>query len=79
MKCILATTTCLLLIGMFTFTSCGERKKQFSQDIASRLPEQVDFNYHVKPILSDQCFACHGPDEAEIKGLKVGCRRTRFS
>jgi hypothetical protein len=26
------------------------------------LPEQVDFNFHVKPILSDRCFACHGPD-----------------
>ena len=24
---------------------------------------KVDFNYHVKPILSDKCFACHGPDE----------------
>ena len=25
-------------------------------------PERVDFNFHVKPILSDRCFACHGPD-----------------
>lgn len=24
---------------------------------------KVDFNFHVKPILSDKCFACHGPDE----------------
>lgn len=23
---------------------------------------RVDFNYYVKPILSDKCFACHGPD-----------------
>ena len=27
------------------------------------LPEQVDFNFHVKPLLSDRCFACHGPDD----------------
>lgn len=27
------------------------------------LPEIVDFNYHIKPLLSDRCFACHGPDE----------------
>jgi len=26
------------------------------------LPEVVDFNFHVKPILSDRCFQCHGPD-----------------
>ncbi|MBW3627861.1 MAG: DUF1553 domain-containing protein [Gemmatimonadetes bacterium] len=29
---------------------------------AGELPERVDFNFHVKPILSDRCFACHGPD-----------------
>ncbi|NND08776.1 MAG: DUF1553 domain-containing protein [Saprospiraceae bacterium] len=27
------------------------------------MPKTVDFNYHIKPILSDRCFACHGPDE----------------
>ncbi len=27
------------------------------------LPDVIDFNYHVKPILSDRCFACHGPDK----------------
>ncbi len=26
------------------------------------LPDKVDFNFHVKPILSDRCFKCHGPD-----------------
>jgi len=27
------------------------------------LPEIVDFNFHIKPILSDRCYKCHGPDE----------------
>lgn len=27
------------------------------------LPDTVDFNQHIKPILSDRCFACHGPDD----------------
>ncbi len=25
-------------------------------------PETIDFNFHIRPILSDRCYACHGPD-----------------
>lgn len=35
--------------------------------ITSQLPAIVDFNYHIKPILSDRCFACHGPDKKALK------------
>ncbi len=36
------------------------------------LPAQLDYNQHVKPILSDKCFACHGPDKAKQKaGLRL--------
>ena len=28
---------------------------------ASAAP-QVDFNWHIRPILSENCFQCHGPD-----------------
>lgn len=24
--------------------------------------DQISYNFHVRPILSDNCFACHGPD-----------------
>src|SRR5688572_19815065 len=27
----------------------------------------IDFNHDVRPILSDNCFKCHGPDEAARK------------
>ena len=28
----------------------------------------IEFNRDIRPILSDQCFACHGPDSASRKG-----------
>lgn len=30
-------------------------------------PARVDFNFDVRPLLSDRCFACHGPDEKARK------------
>ena len=31
------------------------------------LPDIIDYNFHVKPILSDKCFACHGSDAKKQK------------
>ncbi len=29
----------------------------------SELPAEVDYNWHIKPVLSDRCYKCHGPDD----------------
>ncbi len=41
---------------------CSPESGQKSS-IGTMLPDKIDFNYHVKPILSDRCYKCHGPDE----------------
>lgn len=36
------------------------------------LPETVSYNFHIRPLLSDRCFACHGPDKSKMKaGLRL--------
>jgi len=46
-------------IGIIFLGACNRSGEQQ----ISGLPKKVDFNFHIKPILSDRCFACHGPDK----------------
>jgi len=35
-------------------------------------PDRISYNFHVRPILSDKCFACHGPDQNKLEaGLRL--------
>ena len=53
------------------------------EDVAlayKNLPATVDYNLHVKPILSDKCFACHGPDKAKQKaGLRLDLAEAAYA
>lgn len=40
------------------------------QAAPSPVPESVDFNRDVRPILSENCYHCHGPDAANRKGKR---------
>jgi hypothetical protein len=44
------------------------------------LPERVDFALHVRPILSDRCFKCHGPDDnARKSDLRLDLQERAFA
>ena len=69
------------LIGLVDLlVSCSlEVPVEISQEY-NNIPELVDFNYHVKPILSDRCYQCHGPDEKTRKaGLRLDVESIAFS
>ncbi len=52
----------ILLASMGSLWSC-EQKDSDSIDLAGS--DQISYNFHIRPILSDKCFACHGPDAAK--------------
>jgi len=45
--------------------------------VAGAADAPVDFNREVRPILSDRCYGCHGPDAD--KGRKAGLRLDEFA
>lgn len=42
--------------------------KPASDSSAKAAPASIDFNRDIRPILSQNCFFCHGPDEGHRKG-----------
>src|SRR6266436_6146604 len=38
-----------------------------SASLAAKLPDKISFNRDVRPVLSDNCFFCHGPDQKKRK------------
>ena len=44
------------------------------------LPQRIDFNFHIRPLLSDRCYACHGPDEnTREAGLRLDEKEAAFA
>jgi len=61
----------LVLAMVYTIQSCNHTSSDASETIDGKLPENISYNFHIRPILSDKCFACHGPDankrEADLR------------
>ncbi len=52
--------------------SCSPKLPEDIEMAYTSLPDKLDYNIHVKPILSDKCFSCHGPDKAKQEaGLRL--------
>ncbi|MGB3589241.1 MAG: DUF1549 domain-containing protein, partial [Tunicatimonas sp.] len=73
--------TAWLTLGMSTLLlGCGIDKPAEVVQAENSLPDEVDFNLHVKPILSDKCYFCHGPDLAKQKaGLRLDTPEGAFA
>ncbi|MBT9188333.1 PSD1 and planctomycete cytochrome C domain-containing protein [Zobellia russellii] len=50
----------LLILGVL-LVSCKDQG-QYASIPQKKVPDRVDYNFDVRPILSDKCFNCHGPD-----------------
>src|SRR5215467_11575355 len=59
----LVATCCMLLAFALAGAPVDRRREPGGSPEAPR----VEFNRDIRPILSDNCFQCHGPDKASRK------------
>lgn len=76
MKLTLYAATALLAVLAMNFWGLDRRDREGAEQLVmgenSGMSEAlVDYNFHIRPILSDKCFLCHGPD---TKNNKAGFR-----
>ncbi len=61
-KKILLIIACLVVAATAFVVGCSGHSSG-----SVEMPEIVSYNFHIRPILSDKCFACHGPDANKRK------------
>ncbi len=73
----------LLFLAVLVFLvaamqGCGEGVSGSYSD--EKLPEEVSYNFDIRPILSDKCLACHGPDANKREaGLRLDIAENAFA
>ncbi|MEM8764397.1 MAG: PSD1 and planctomycete cytochrome C domain-containing protein [Bacteroidota bacterium] len=74
----------VIILLVLAIVGCKDKASEYTEigdELAfQQLPDSVDYSFHIKPILSDRCFACHGPDKNAIEaGLSLNSAEDAYA
>jgi hypothetical protein len=76
MKSRLLLVLALLLVTVVCWLACMHANSTG----VNAMPDKVSYNFHIRPILSDKCFKCHGPDiNKREAGLRLDIPDSAFA
>ncbi|MES1220642.1 MAG: PSD1 and planctomycete cytochrome C domain-containing protein [Bacteroidota bacterium] len=68
------------LFSGLLFLSQACHNNEGGMQASAELPDSVSYNFDIRPILSDKCSACHGPDANKRKaGLRMDQAESAFA
>ena len=69
----------LLLICIVGSISILQSCNHDASAISEQLPDTISYNFNIRPILSDKCYKCHGPDGGKRQaGLRLDMPESAF-
>jgi len=69
---IVTVKTWLFLVAVCLFGMLSMSFWPEESDSIPNMPKDVEFSYHIQPILSNNCYTCHGNDPSSRKaGLRL--------
>lgn len=69
----------LLLLAIILYGIHACNYDTGSEKAEEHIPEKISYNFDIRPILSDKCFACHGPDANKREaGLRLDNEKSAF-
>jgi hypothetical protein len=69
----------LISVGVFLCGTNACNQLKGGQQAAEAMPDSVSYNFNIRPIFSDKCFKCHGPDaNTREAGLRLDLPEEAF-